>query len=54
MSLNSTVGDYSIYSVDVPLISGQGIRATFDLVAGAGESQEMDYFRNTGSFAECK
>lgn len=50
MSLNGTVGVYDIYSVDVPLESGQGIRTTFDLLAG----ESMDYFRDTANFAECK
>ncbi|KAK6585171.1 hypothetical protein PZA11_001898 [Diplocarpon coronariae] len=50
MTFNSTVGPYDIYTVTVPLISGQVIEATFDLVAG----DNMDYFRNAAKFPECK
>ncbi|KAK2630538.1 hypothetical protein QTJ16_001358 [Diplocarpon rosae] len=50
MTYNNTVGPYSIYSVTVPLISGQVIQATFDLVTG----DKKDHFRNPVNIPECK
>ncbi|EKD18661.1 uncharacterized protein L3040_002086 [Drepanopeziza brunnea f. sp. 'multigermtubi'] len=49
MALNSTLGDFGIYSVDVPLLVDQLNEITFDLYAG----ENKDYYRNAANFQSC-